>query len=179
MSVETHLFVIWDKGRFAEKRILEDMRQRFEVVFSGEMRFPGVAKEDYCRFYNTRRFNVRKKVSRCGAGPFLFVIVKVRDSEHVVDQYGKTVNALMYKTKDMYREWCGGKFRVHGTLQTSEYERDVYRITGHTAAEWEQGTPSELHMELPPYDSLPKPLGGENLIARLLRHLGLRKKVKA
>ena len=179
MSVETHLFVIWDKGRFAEKRILEDMRQRFEVVFSGEMRFPGVAREDYCRVYNTRRFNVRKKVSRCGAGPFLFAIVKVHDSEHVVDQYGKTVNALMYRTKDMYREWCGGKFRVHGTLLASEYERDVYRITGHTAAEWERGIPSELHMELPPYDSLPKPLSGESLFARLLRHLGLRKKVKA
>ena len=174
MEAESHLFIIWEKGRRAEARILEDMKRRFEVVFAGEMRFPGKAKDDYCRFYNTRRFNVRKKVSRCGAGPFLVVIVKVRDMKRVVDQYGKTVNEQMYKAKDMYRSWCGGKFRVHGTLQPSEYERDVYRLTGHTAKEWEAGVPDDLHMELPPLESLPPPTG-RGLFERLLKHLGLRK----
>lgn len=165
MDGESHLFVIWSKGRFLEERILADIRGHFEVVHVCEVSFPGKASRCYCRFYNTRRFNVRKKVLRCGKGPFLVVIVKVRDLRTVQDRYGKTVNALMYERKDVYRGWCGGKYRVHGTLKTSEYERDVYRLTGHTAGEWEAGIPDDIHMELPPFESLPAPRRGKPLLS--------------
>ena len=176
MAEETHLFVIWQKGRFAAARILEDIRKSFDIVHICEVHFPGKAVECYCQFYNTRCFNVRKKVSRCGNGPFLVVIVRVKDVRHVVDQYGKRVNALMYRKKSLYRQWCGGKYRVHGTLEQLEYNRDVYLLTGHTAEEWGNGVPSEIHMELPPFDSLPPPPRRESVLFRMLRHLGFAKK---
>lgn len=176
MTGELHLFVIWSKGRFAQDRILADIRSRFEVVHVCEIAFPGKAAECYCRFYNTRRFNVRKKVSRCGKGPFLVVIVRVGDSRTVTDQYGKTVNAAMYGCKDIYRQWCGGKFRVHGTLQSSEFERDVRLLTGHSADEWELGVPDEISMDLPPFDSIPPPPKNECWVRRLLRHMGVFRK---
>lgn len=171
MNPETHLFIIWEKGRFAQNRILDDIREHFRVIYSGEMRFPGDAKRDYCRFYNTRRFNVRKKVRRCGSGPFMIVIVEDLAPIHVIDEFGKEVNALMYERKALYRSWAGRKFRVHGTLQSSEYERDVFRVTGHSADEWRKGVPAEMHMELPPFDELPEELPGVGIFVRLKKHL--------
>ena len=156
---ETHLFVIWDKGRrVAEQRILSDIRRRFQVVFAGEMSFPCPAQEGYCRFYGSRGLNLVKKASYCGKGAFLVVVVKVKELHKFVDQDGKVVNALMFSCKKTYRRWSGGFFRVHGTLTPAEFERDICKLTGHGAAEWEKGVPAGLHMELPPLESLPVPL---------------------
>ena len=153
---ETHLFVIWDKGRrVAERRILDDIRKRFQVVYEGEMSFPCPAAEGYCRFYGARDPNLVKKASYCGKGPFIIVVVKVAEQKKFVDQDGKLVNALMFSCKKTYRRWSGGFFRVHGTLQPAEFERDVFKLTGCCAAEWENGVPTGLHMELPPLESLP------------------------
>ena len=155
---ETHLFVIWDKGRrVAEQRILSDIRKRFQIVFVGEMSFPCSAQEGYCRFYGSRGSNLVKKAAYCGKGPFLLVVVKVTELHKFVDQEGKVVNALMFSRKKTYRRWSGGFFRVHGTLQPEEFERDIYKLTGHHAAEWRKGVPTGLHMELPPLESLPAP----------------------
>lgn len=175
MATEMHLFVIWSKGRFAADRILSDIRERFEIVHVAEMKFPDKAAECYCRFYNTRNFNVRKKVTRCGKGPFLVIIIKVNDTRQIVDRYGKTVNALMYEKKEIYRDWCGGKFRVHSTLHTSEFARDIYLLTGHNAKQWEKGVPSDLRMNLPPFESIPPP-PKESLISRIFRHLKQQKR---
>ena len=174
MPPETHVFVIWDKGRRWEARILADIRTNFEVFFVGEVAFPCDAKEGYCRFYGTRRFNVRKKVSRCGKGPFLVIIVRDDNPRHVIDEQGKIVNEKVYRRKHEYRIWVNGNHRVHSSLTVDEYARDIYRLTGHTAEEWSRGTPAELHMELPPFDSIPPP-AKRPIIQRLLKHLGFRK----
>ena len=153
---ETHLFVIWDKGRrVAERRILDDIRKRFPIVYEGEMSFPCPAEEGYCRFYGARDSNLVKKASYCGKGSFIIVVVRVSEQQKFVDQDGKLVNALMFSCKKTYRRWSGGFFRVHGTLQPAEFERDIFKLTGHGAAEWEKGVPTGLHMELPPLESLP------------------------
>ena len=153
---EIHLFVIWDNGRrVAERRVLADIRRRFQVVFAGEVSFPCAAREGYCRFYGARSRVLVEKAKACGDGPFLVVVVRVSELQRVVDQDGKLVNALMFSCKKTYRRWCGGFFRVHGTLQPSEFERDIYKLTGHSASEWERGVPSEVHMELPDLESLP------------------------
>lgn len=174
MPPETHVFVIWDKGRRWEARILADIRTNFEVLFVGEVAFPCDAKEGYCRFYGTRRFNVRKKVSRCGKGPFLVIIVRDDNPRHVIDEQGKIVNEKVYLRKHEYRIWVNGNHRVHSSLTVDEYVRDIYRLTGHTAEEWSRGTPAELHMELPPFESIPPP-AKRPIIQRLLKHLGFRK----
>ena len=157
-NFETHLFVIWDKGRrVAERRILDDIRKRFQVVYEGEMSFPCPAEEGYCRFYGARDPNLVKKAPYCGKGPFIIVVVRVAEQQKFVDQDGKLVNALMFSCKKTYRRWSGGYYRVHGTLSPSEFERDIIKLTGHDAVEWEKGVPTGLHMELPPLDSLPTP----------------------
>ena len=175
MSPETHVFVIWDKGRHCEKRILDDIKANFEVFYVGEVAFPCKARDAYCRFYGSRRFNVRKKVRRCGKGPFLVILVRDPSPTHVIDPAGKTVNEKVFLRKKEYRQWAGESYRIHSSLTTAEYLRDIYRLTGHTAEEWEKGTPSDLHMELPPLESLPPP-EKRPIIARILKHLGIRKK---
>ena len=155
-SPELHLFVIWDKGRkAAEARILDDIRRRFDVVCEKEVEFPCKASEGYCRFYGSRGPDLEEKVRFCGDGPCLVVIVRVRDEKTFVDRDGSSVNAMMFSSKKAYRRWCGGLFRVHGTLRRDEFERDVMLLTGHSAEEWERGVPGEIRMNLPPLDSLP------------------------
>ena len=174
MSPETHVFVIWNKGRRCEGRILDDIRANFEVIYVGEIAFPCKARDAYCRFYGTRRFNVRKKVWKCGRGPFLVVMVKDPSPSHVVDPLGKIVNEKVFLCKGAYRQWAGGTYRIHSSLTTEEYLRDIYRLTGHTAEEWEMGIPSDIHMELPLLESLPPP-ERRPVIARILKHLGIGK----
>ena len=153
---ELHLFVIWDKGRrVAEARVLGDIRRRFDVVCEKEVEFPCKASEGYCRFYGSRGPDLEEKARFCGEGPCLVVIARVRDTKTFVDTDGRSVNAAMFSSKKAYRRWCGGLFRVHGTLRRDEFERDVMLLTGHSAAEWERGTPEDIHMNLPPLDSIP------------------------
>ena len=144
-EAELHLFVLWEKARFAEKRILADMARTLEIVCTRELRFADEPMLSFRRFYGPSLPDARRKLRSCGGGAFLLVVVRDR-----APAYGKcTVDGFEYQNVDMrlvtlkgrYRNWAGRRHRVHGTTTRAEFARDVLMLTGHSAEEWEQGVP--------------------------------------
>jgi hypothetical protein len=138
---ELHLFVLWDKSRFAEKRILEDLRRETEIVATAELAWEEPALDAYRKFYGAALPDAKRKFRRCGAGPFLLVVVRdlVQDGQGGDDP--NKINEHVLGLKKRYRAWAGGYYRVHSTTSAREFARDIFLLTGHAAREWETGAP--------------------------------------
>ena len=154
MSPELHLFILWEKARRVEKRILDDLEREMEIVWSGEMSFAGDPAETYPVFYGGRKpMDGRLKVRKCGGGKFLVVVVRDANPTYgqrwARDDKYYLANERMYDLKTRYREWAGRKHRVHGTTDREEFARDVFLLTGHTAEEWERGVPKDIRINIP------------------------------
>lgn len=151
---ELHLFVLWEKARFAERRILADMARELEIVCARELRFEDEPMRSYRRFYGSTLPDARRKVRECGSGPFLLVVVRDKDPEYGTCALDGSVyrdaNLRLVTLKCRYRNWAGRRHRVHGTTSRAEFARDVLMLTGHPADDWEKGVPrGEWRMRLP------------------------------
>ena len=153
---ELHLFVLWEKARRVEARILEDLGQQKDIEILGkwELAFSGSPAEAYPAFYGGKKpLDGPLKVRKCGGGPFLLVVVRNLNpsygSRWARDEKYYIANELMYDLKARYREWAGRKHRVHGTTSVKEFARDVFLLTGHTAEEWERGVPDDIRLNIP------------------------------
>lgn len=156
MGPELHLFVLWEKARRVEARVLDDLGHQagIEIIGKWEFAFPGPAAEAYPAFYGGKKpLDGRLKVRKCGGGAFLLIVVR-----HLNPSYGSRwarddkyylANELMYDLKARYREWAGRKHRIHGTTSVKEFARDIFILTGHTADEWERGVPDDIRLNIP------------------------------
>ena len=153
---ELHLFVLWQKARRVEARILEDLGQQKDIEILGkwELAFSGPAAEAYPAFYGGKKpMDGPLKVRKCGGGPFLLIVVRnlnpTYGSRWARDEKYYIANELMYDLKARYREWAGRKHRVHGTTDPAEFARDIFILSGHTAEEWARGIPDDIRLNIP------------------------------
>ena len=153
---ELHLFVLWQKARRVEARILEDLGQQKDIEILGkwELAFSGPAAEAYPAFYGGKKpMDGPLKVRKCGGGPFLLIVVRnlnpTYGSRWARDEKYYIANELMYDLKVRYREWAGRKHRVHGTTDAAEFARDIFILSGHTAEEWARGIPDDIRLNIP------------------------------
>lgn len=156
MNSELHLFVLWEKARRVEARVLEDLGRQadIEVIGKWEFAFPGPAAEAYPAFYGRKKpLDGRLKARKCGGGAFLLIVVRnlnpTYGSRWARDEKYYIANELMYDLKARYREWAGRKHRIHGTTSVKEFARDIFILTGHTADEWERGVPDDIRLNIP------------------------------
>ena len=156
MDPELHLFVLWEKARRVEARVLEDLSRQadIEVIGKWEFAFPGPPAEAYPAFYGGKKpLDGPLKVRKCGGGPFLLIVVRNLNpsygSRWARDEKYYIANELMYDLKARYREWAGRKHRIHGTTSEKEFARDIFILTGHTAEEWARGVPDDIRLNIP------------------------------
>ena len=158
MNQELHLFILWEKARRVEARILEDLDRQadIEVVGKWEFAFSGPASKAFPAFYGWKsqvKELSRLKVRKSGGGRFLLVVVRNLNPHYGTRwAFGKQyyqANELMYDLKALYREWAGRKHRVHGTTDRGEFARDIFLLTGHSADEWEHGVPNDIRLNIP------------------------------
>ena len=152
---EVQMFVLWEKARVAEKRILDDIATHAEIIASFEAQWPkGMSPQAaYNRFYGPLLPDAAEKASRSGAGAFVVVIVRFPSSRYDwrMTQRGlEYVNLDMFELKWKYREWVGGNNRVHGTLSEEECRRDVALLTGHAVDAWARGEVSPRDVRVLP-----------------------------
>lgn len=158
---ELHLFVLWEKARRAEARILADLAREMPIIWQGEMTFRGDAAAAYEAFYGAQQsvngtrwlVNGARKAKKCGSGPFRVVIVRDDDPHYGprlvhADRY-YVANERMYDLKARYRKWAGRRYRIHSTTDRDEFARDVWLLTGHTAEEWARGVPEGIALNIP------------------------------
>ena len=142
---ELQLLVLWPKALRAAGRILADVPNRVELVWTGELRFAGDPALAYRRFYGPSLPSERRKLANCGSGAFRVIVVRDRNPRYeLTDDGGRApavCNLNLLEMKNLYRKWTGHGHRVHSTLSRDEFARDVEILTGRTAAEWERGVP--------------------------------------
>ncbi len=131
---EVHLFILWEKGRTAEAKILADIAKRFKILKTYEVRW---SKKNFARnlsrFYGTNLPPNSRKEVHVGNGPFLAVIVE--DSRpvhkvHTTSKGDKRVNSKMFLAKTAHREWTGGGHRIHATNTPTEADHDLTLLFG-------------------------------------------------
>lgn len=152
---EVHLFVLWERARVAEERIIADLRLKFDVLAVVPLSWPRdmSAADAFKWFYGTFLVDPKGKAARAGGGEFLAVVVRDRAPryEKVETVRGlERVDVNIFKLKYVYREWVGGKHRVHGTNSTEEARRDIMLLTGHPLSEWIDGSAAGKPMAVLP-----------------------------
>ena len=141
MKPEIHLFILWENARVRQEQILADIKSYFTILKQYSVKWsPSMIASNFTRFCGTRLgSNLPYKISDCGIGEFLVVIVRddnpiyeMRDTFHG----SVSVNTKMYDAKQRYRNWTGGGIRVHATDNTIETNHDLALLLGQNAEQY-------------------------------------------
>ncbi|MBR1928310.1 MAG: protein kinase [Paludibacteraceae bacterium] len=131
---ELHLFIIWERGRYAQDKILTHIEEHFSVVKIYDVLWsPSLVALNFSRFYGTKLPDRSFKEKECGRGRFLLVIVY---DEHPIYQKRFTskgeqlVNVNMFDAKSLYRKWTGGGHKIHATNSPEETNHDITLLLG-------------------------------------------------
>lgn len=141
MMPEIHLFILWEKARVAQEKILSDIAMHFTIVKQYEITWTrSLVASNFTRFCGTRLGdNLEYKIANCGKGEFLVVIVRDEDPVYQTkDTFhgAANVNIKMFEAKQRYREWTGGGVRVHATDNTIETNHDLVLLIGKNVADF-------------------------------------------
>lgn len=131
---ELHLFIIWQKGRYKELEILNDIAKNFTLLRKYAITWnPELVSSNFTRFYGVNLPPNSGKEIECGTGEFLLCVV--RDENPIYDErltsHGlEIVNVNMFDAKDRYRAWTGGGHKIHGTNSEKETNHDLTLLVG-------------------------------------------------
>ena len=138
MTPEVHAVILWSTALTATDRIVADLAPSFELAGSYRVEWaPDRFAENLRRLYG---FALPERVDKTlGSGTDPFLLLVVRDPAPVYGprprSWGTGVaNVALYDAKYRYREWTGGGFRVHTTIDRAEADRDLFLLLGRRSA---------------------------------------------
>lgn len=138
MQGEMHLFVIWEKGRYKEEKILADIAKNFKILKTQEITWSKDECFDKLRAFYNKDLPDKSWNDKVGDGAFLLIIV-VDESPlyRIRNTYSGpfVVNVNMFDSKEMYRYWTNGGGKVHATNTKSEFKHDFMFLTGQTISD--------------------------------------------
>ena len=133
-SPEACVFVVWEAARHREEAILADLGRRFTIADVVEMTWaPAAFSRRLTRLYGEALPPGSDKERECGAGPFLVVVAvdtRPRYGLRWTTRGPRRVNVRAAAAKRRYRRWASGGFRVHGSVDRGEAERDLRLLLG-------------------------------------------------
>lgn len=133
-NFEYGLMIIWEKARYAEEKIINDLKTRFiidnifEVTWDKE-----IFSKNLSRFYGENLPKNSFKEKHCGNGSFLLIILKDENPKY---SYRKTskgkkeVNINFFDSKELYRKWTNEGHKIHATNDVSEFKHDLMMLLG-------------------------------------------------
>jgi hypothetical protein len=145
-NMEPGLFIVWDIGRQAQDKILDDISAHFHIERVTEFRWPpAMLWSNYQRFYSDTNIRGSAHARNKGLGSFLAINVIVHspvyDERSLSRNRGlRVVNTAMFDAKTRYREWTS-EFAIHCGENLSENLRDIYMLFG---SEFDVTTEREL-----------------------------------
>ena len=133
INYEYGLFIIWSNARKEEKRIINDINKRFEIMNIFEIEWDkDIFSKNLTRFYGVNLPKNSDKESHCGNDKFLLIIVKDNSpiySYRKTSKGKKYLNVNLFDSKTMYRSWTG-RHMVHGTNDKEEFSHDLMLLLG-------------------------------------------------
>ncbi|MDM8533937.1 hypothetical protein QUF55_04440 [Clostridiaceae bacterium HSG29] len=131
---ELHLFILWEKSRYCQSEIIEDIKNNFKILEIVEVIWDyDKFSENLTRFYGVSLPKNSKKERRCGIGPFLLIIIQDENPVYAIRKTTKgprIVNINMFDSKEMYRSWTGATDLIHATNDEVETNHDLTLLKG-------------------------------------------------
>ena len=131
--MERHLFIIWEKARYHEEAILDDIKQHFDVLQIYDITWsPDKVSENLTRFYGVNLPKDSDKELECGKGEFKLIIVNDNNPHYEVrftTKGYKRVNTNIFDAKTKYRAWTNG-YKIHASNNPQEYQHDICLLLG-------------------------------------------------
>lgn len=131
---EPCVFVVWESARPWEDAILADVARHFAVADVVEVTWtPAAFSRRLTRLYGEALPPDSDKERVCGSGPFLVVVTvdgRPRYGVRRTTRGLRRVSVRAASAKRRYRRWAGGGFRVHGSIDRGEAERDLRLLLG-------------------------------------------------
>ena len=130
-----HVFVLWRKARPFRDRIVADLAREFTVLERINVRWPWWKTPALLReFYKDRRW-IRwiKKAMTCGAWSFAAFLGSDERPDIALRReadYSPGENKRVRDVKKKYREWTGGRWRVHASATPEEAIHQYRFLTG-------------------------------------------------
>lgn len=131
---ELHLMIVWEYGRVAEKKILADLYDNYQVLGEYQVNWDkDCFSDNLTRFYAQNLPKNSGKERHCGAGEFLLItfidanpiyecVVTSRGSEYV--------NKNIFNLKEKFRQLTGGGHKIHTTNNPKETSHDLALLLG-------------------------------------------------
>lgn len=135
---EMHLFILWEFARNEQERIINDIKESFEIVEIFDLKW---SKDKFAhnltRFYGTNLPPNSFKEVHCGKDRFL--LIAIRDNNPTYESretsHGpRQVNSKTFDKKQLYRSWTGGGHRVHATDTEKEFDHDMALLLGENSS---------------------------------------------
>lgn len=129
-----YIFIIWNKALWCKDKILNDLKQSFNIKSSFYINWDNKHYEDNLKaFYGRKLGPVKDKILSCGKGKFLFVAVEDNNpsfqERHMYDG-NELVNSNIYDKKMLYRKWTAGSHRIHCSDTVEETNHDLSVLFG-------------------------------------------------
>ncbi|WP_062532641.1 hypothetical protein [Jeotgalibaca dankookensis] len=137
---ELNLFIIWEKARYKQNEILNDMQNRFKIINVYEVEWSEeYFSQNMTRFYGQKLPKGSHKEKHCGRGSFILIVFldeKPKYLERPTSRGKEIVNINTFDVKALYREWTGGGHKIHGTNSIIETNHDLALLLGMSSDEY-------------------------------------------
>lgn len=128
------IFVIWEKARFIEEKIVNDINENFNVLVDVDViwskKYMG---DNFHRFYHippNGKPSTKSQIT--GEGPFRLIIIEDNNPvfNYRKDASGrlKLVNVNVVDRKVEYRKWTGGSYLIHCTDTPLEFRQTIFLL---------------------------------------------------
>jgi len=162
---EIQLFVIWELGRYAEKDIIQDLADTFEVIQTFSITWsPYMVHQNFTRFYDTKLPRNSQKETYAGGGEFKLIVVRdnTPNYDYRITSKGRFfVNTKMFDSKAKYRDLTGGGHKIHGTNDNLELKHDIVMLLGLSLSDFlnKYDNPNETNIDIALAQDLPGTIG--------------------
>jgi len=158
MRPEIHAVILWSNALPQRDRLVADLAEHVELVASYRVEWPPERfAENLVRLYGFQLPERVDKVAGGGDQPFLLYVVRDPDPHYGARprSWGLgPANTTMHDAKQRYRDWTGGGFRVHATIDAAEADRDLFLLLGRRASEFAEAAATA-------WDAEPQPISAE------------------
>lgn len=129
-----YIFIIWNRVLWCKKKIINDLKQDFDIVVEKEMHWRNKNYErNFEAFYGDKLTTGDFKSKHCKRGRFSLIIIRDNNPQYdYVDTSSgrELVNKNVFAKKELYRQWSGGGHRIHCSNTTQETIHDLTVLFG-------------------------------------------------